>query len=467
MLSSTENNVIRYDDLIAFFRTKADATSAYYRKAIANLEAFLNNLPDDADFISEQTLADWFAYMYMRQLSWKTSVLYFNSISALYGTAVKEGLVSETDAFKSIKARIKGLDTGWAGVIDAAKLNKVIALTQNTSNMRGESNVAKDMLLYSLLAGCLKLVDVAMLKKSDGVGSAELDAIIQRNASARRKYVFDLHQSEYTTLQLSRFVDSSVTNLIHTKNLPWAGSADDSIECYWAYAALRNGVTGSEIVGYLGHAPKGIPVLRLCGQQELTAKRRQEIMHAVGRTFVISPMRWYALRLRPRVKFDELESRIGAQCGERSPELFYPMEEIARRIKKKIVMEKQPVIKNVVFFRCRVTDIFPFICIISDLAWCYTVTGKPGASYAAIPDSSLNQFQLAIGYYTSQYEAAICNPEIGTNVKVMSGMFEGIEASLLNVESIDGSNIFQLLYTGDNNMRWTFGVDARQAEAGR
>lgn len=466
MLSSAVTDTISRDGLISFFRTKADEfvgnSSSYYRKALANFEAFLETQPNDIDFSSELTLADWVVYMYMRKLSFKTSMLYFNSIAALYGAAVKEGIVSETENFRKIKIRIKEFESGWNRAIDESGFSKVVSLTRRGYNARSVSDLATDMLLYSLLAGCIKLIEVAKLKKGAEDGVTELDSIVLRNVNARRKYVFNLQQSEYTPLQLERIVNGFVGDLIHAKNLPWAGNADDSIECYWVYAALRAGVTGSEIVGYLGHVPEGIPMLRLCSRQELTPERREEIMQIVGKIFVANSSRWYAMRLRPLVSFDELRSRIGTLYGEESPELFYPMEEIARRIKKKIVMEEQPVIRNVVFFRCGVADISLFMSQIADLAWCYTETGRPGAPYAAIPDSSMHLFQLAIGHYTSQYETAICNPEVGSSVKVMSGMFEGIEASLLNVESIGGNNIFQLLYTSDNNMRWKFGVDARQ-----
>lgn len=470
---TVDNKEVSHHKLFEFFRNKtndkSNTTASYYTKAILSIEAFLNTLEDPSDFPSEQILADWFVNMLLRQYSLKTSILLFNSISGLYKLAVKEGLAQRTDAFKNIKAKINKYQADRrCDIIDGTGFDRVISLTRRADVQNSDNAIATDLMLLSLITGCMSLDKIAKLKKDDiGDATTAKGSIIARHVDSRRKYIFDLKQSEYTPRQMARLLNNMMLNLFKLQNLPYTGSISDSIESYWAYAALQCGVFGSVIISVLGKAPKGIPALALCTKQKLSKEKIDSIANLVGETFIINPPHWYAMRLRPRATFDELSERIKSLKNIPQPELFYPMDEIAKRIKRKLIFEKQPVIKNVVFFNSRATDVFPLFCHISDLAWCYTITGKAGSPYAAISEKAFKRFQDAIGHYTTQYRTEQnnnrANPEKGASVKILNGLFQGIEASLNKIENKNGDSIFGLSYESENSFKWNINISSYQA----
>lgn len=465
MSDSPENMQVSTAMIMDFFLLKANEkaeSSPAYLKALANFRAFTEAERNVADTFSETALNDWCVSMYAAGLSDKTRLLYLNSISALYTLAVKEHLISPTDAFRNVKALLRTEDGGW---MDKTALDRVMAMTRSGSSR----SLAADMALFSLLSGCMPPADVALLRKSDLEGlSDECRVIALRHISPRRSYIFDLEQPKLTTRQMERKLEAMFRTLAATENLSRHGDARETIESWWAYAALRKGVRWSTITTLLGRAPEGIPAQALSTQVELTPEEKKEIIGLVGGAFVSNPLKWYAMRLRPRVNFEELTERLKVteEIADK-PELFYPLDVITRRIGKKLVFKRQPVIKNIVFFHCRVTEIAPLFRYISDLAWCYTVTGKSGSAYAAIPERAFREFQEAIGHYTAQYEAEISaadNPAKGAGIKVTSGLFRGLESSLDKIETENGENIFRLLHTGTNGFSWNIGVSPRHAK---
>lgn len=163
------------------------------------------------------------------------------------------------------------------------------------------------------------------------------------------------------------------------------------------------------------------------------------------------------MKLRARVTYQEMQDHVRKYYDDKCPfEFFYPYDEIKKRIGKKLVTESVPVIKDIVFFRARVTDIFPLFCKIGDIAWCYTTTGKPGGDYAAIPRHQFERFQETIGQFTSDYEVAPIGgfePEEGERVVVLSGLLADREFDISKIE--DGDNtVFQLRMIGDNGIQW-------------
>ena len=109
------------------------------------------------------------------------------------------------------------------------------------------------------------------------------------------------------------------------------------------------------------------------------------------------------------------------------------------------------------------TSVLPFLLRVNDLAWCYTVTGRPGSDYAVIPNSSFRKFQEAIGHFATCYVED--NPSIkaqaGDKVRVNAGLFQGLETTIVSIANEDGNNIFRLLYHSDNGIRWNVGIPAR------
>ncbi len=165
-----------------------------------------------------------------------------------------------------------------------------------------------------------------------------------------------------------------------------------------------------------------------------------EALAAIGRLFLENDPRWYAMSLRPGVTFTDLSRRINL-LNNTSPlakgldiQLFYPCEEIARAIGKKIVIKQRPFIRNAVFFRARLTDIGRLFAKIGDLAWCYRQSARPGAPYADISQQQFERFQQTIASFTPDFEVAPTGElelREGDRVEILGGLFAGHAATVV------------------------------------
>lgn len=490
MSETPENKQVAPDGLLEFFQSRTDGLKEgarrSYRNALASWTAFAVGREDVAP--DRAMLADWLAALYMRGFSYKTALHYLNIISGLYTAAVKEGFLHGDLPFKNFKELVVAVgEVRWDGGVKAQNLEEILKLTKAAATRNGVDAVAADILLLSLLNGGKPLREIITLRVEDteGYATESLD-VVRRNAASRRKYVFDLHQSEHTPKQLDRQVSERLLRLLRPSLPASATTVDDLLAGYWAYATLRCGATPRETVAALGGAPASMPVLELIGEiggiggigaiggetdggdrQGISEERKGELRRSVARMVSVNPYGWFAMRLRPRVKFDEIQDRlelVEKEVGK--PELFYPCEEIARRTGKKLVFRQRPVISDVVFFRSRVTEILPLFAKIGDLAWCYTTNGRPGAPYAMIPQATFNRFQTAIGQFTPDYEVAPVGgltPGEGDRVEVIGGLFNGQELDLKKVDGRDAAHsIYRLHFDSANGIEWRVSLDNRQ-----
>lgn len=473
-MPDSQNNHL--NQLLEFFRNEADArpqsSGNSYRQAIVSLSSYLNTLDNTPQFPSRQTLTGWMTNMYLSGLSMKTAGLYFDIISALYGAAVKENIAEPTTLFREIKASLKSPEAiTWDKGINENSFERVLNLTKSASLQKGVISIATDLVLFSLLNGCMSLSKIAMLKVNEiGKLNNESEEIASRQASPRRRYIFDLGQAQRTPKQLEKHINTLIFDLFRLRNIPLFNTVSETLGSFWAYAALRSGASASDVASFLGYAPSGVPVLSLSEPAELSEDKRKTLGKVVASLFMVNPLRWYAMRLRPHVSFEEVTRRFGILSDQlQQPRMFYPLEEIAKRTGKKLKFEKKPVIHDVVFFHSRVTDIFPMFTKIGDLAWCYTVTGKTGTVYAAIPQAAFENFQKTIGHFTPEYEVApigTLQPEAGEKIMVVGGLFSGQQADLEKIDHSENT-IYRLQFISDNGIEWRVGVDSRQAKVAR
>ena len=467
-----DNKDINTSKLLQFFRSRcevgANSTRKSYLKAVSALDIFLKKIEASSFLFTYSLLAEWLLHMYMRGLTFKTSIHYFDAIASLYKSAVTEGIAPSSEAFKSIRSAISQLDcSNWENPISDEEFKRFVNVTQTAYHQKGNVALASDLMLFSLLNHCLPLREVAVLKRSeiDGLDSESM-AIVDRMSDPRRKYVFPLKQSENTAAQLNRHIAELILNLFRLRNIPVRGSIDETIKCYWTYAGLRCGFSGEELVSCLGNAPVYIPFISLVGPIALTEERRKEIATTISQVFVVNPLKWFAMRLRPNVKYQDIVTRFELLKNEISaPEMFYPRNEIVKRIGKKLKYELKPVISDVVFFRTRVTEIFPMFCRIGDLAWCYTFGGKNSRTYASIPDDSFRNFQQAIGQFTPDFEVAPAGElpmKEGDRIVVVGGMISGHTGEVAKIETDNSDNvIYRVKFGTENGFKWDFGIDAR------
>ena len=470
-LESPGNKDFTIGQAIDFFKSRLAAydgeSRRSYGKALSSLTCYAAARCSGSDPLDGALLADWYVAGRLQGLSAKTAAFYLDKIGSLYGAAVKSGLAADTSIAGDLKARVRQLDVAGAAMpaLSDAALGRLTALSSALIDGMREGAPAEYAMLMALAAGCMPLKEVASLRREgvDALGSAAR-AIAARVEDTRRRYVFPLDQTRQTPRQVAEALGRDVAACMRRLGLPVCGEPDEALRTLWALLALRCGVAPSSVVGALGAVPAGLPVMSLCVPARDGEGERADIAEAVGQMLAGESRRWFAMRLRPRVKFDSVVERFARQTDMKMPETFYPCEEIARRIGRKLVWADRPVIPDVVFFRSRMTDVWPLMQRVYDLAWCYRDDRGPAGHYAAIPDRAMADFQQAIGFFRPGFEVAPAGQlPIGPDdeVVIVGGDFARQQGRVVKLDSAEADHIVYRVMLHGAPGSWNVGVDAR------
>lgn len=478
MCLDIENKRHGNDVLSKFFGFNPSKNNAgnltIYTKALNSLVSFLQSsdsslLPD-----IDNAICDWTVHLCIGGMTRSSALSYINAIDSIYKKALADSLVPATDVFKRVKSQLKGNPELWNTWISDQSFKRLRNLTRSASSLTDDTD--RKLLLYVLLKGCISL-SVASLVKIDEMSEQEFEilGIDKATFTGNRKYVFPLGQSKLTSSQLAKSVGGSISRLLDGKNIGHTTSVDATLRSYWAYAAIQIGIEPHVIRSFFKNVPSGIPILSICQGDELTEDKRIELTQNVAKMFTLNEPQWYVMRLRPRVRFDEIEEKLKSLKEElAAPELFYPCEEISRRTGKKNATLQKPVIPDVVFFKSRETDIYPLFLKIGDMAWCYRINGKEGSAYAPVPRREFEAFQETICQFTSDYEVAPLGeltPAVGDTIEIIGGLFRNQEGRIEQIKEKmgDANKIYRVVITpkGGNNILWEIGIDARIARRKR
>lgn len=445
-----ENQIVDWMELFAFFESKISAmpesSRKSYKKALGSLRFFVESFEQPPAI--GKIPGEWVVAMFAAGLSPKSRLHYFESVAALFAGAAKAGLILPVDGFSSLKPAVKAMASQPASEISIAELNKVRGLARSFFSAREERDPILGLILVSLLNGAMAPAKLALLRTEN---IAELEPasreIAMSLASAGRKFVFPLKQSQQTRRQLERSVAAEVAQTLAASSVGLFSSVQETLAACWALGALSCGASGAETVGALGFVPVAVPVLGLV-EPAATAREKSNLMQTVGSMFMANPREWFALRLRPHIRFERFETRLGRLSAGLRPEIFYPSREISRRVNKKIITEKKPVIPEIVFFRSRVTDIAPLIREAGDLGWVYTNAG----TYARIAPRAMETFQRAIGQFAPDYEVGSVGSleyHPGDRVEILGGLGQGHSAEVLGRIKARAGVIYRLKIFGD------------------
>lgn len=403
------------------------------RKAVASLTSYLRSSGASLTSDPAEALTGWIISLFLNGISLNTAIAYLDAVSGIHTRSRSCSEESAVPVFRILRCRLRseGRELWTEGVSSDA-----LARMRNFIRTAAEPNapVASSIILFSILNAAMPPTGVVRLSVAETEEmdiSSDAREIAHRCASPTRKYVFPFQQSRRTPRQLDACVNSAVAARLAACGVPLFGDPAATLSSYWCAAALDAGVPAGMILSILGTVPAGMKILSLAAPIPVEADDRVYIAETVGRTFADNPLHWYAMRLRPRATFADVRDRITALAVK--PDLFYPCDEIARRVGKKIVYEERPVIRDIVFFRSRITDIRPLFTIIGDLAWCYRTSAIAGAPPAVIPNSSLRLFQETIGHFSPSDLTATDTSRLipGTSVIITGGKYIGLRATIL------------------------------------
>lgn len=458
---------------IDYFRLKvADASSQVsagnMARAIDSLASFTGGTELTFGSFDGRLLSEWVARQFFDGYYAKTVAYNVSKIAALYNKAVNDGLASPSEAFSVIVAKIKGASDRFDGIIHVDTFNRVQSLYRADRSASASRQLAKDVVLFGILAGGLTLEQIAAFRKDDYKDDDEVAAaIVARYSKPKNKYLFPLDQAHSTPRQLRQKMETLVGAGLKDCGIAIKGDSNLILVNLWSDMAMSCGISSSEIAACIS-VTGAANALTFCAEPaDVSTARISEIRKRVGEAVTDNPARWYAMHLRPRVEFEELTARL-KEKNIKLDEVFYPVEEIFRKVGKKKVFENRPVISWLVFYRTRMTQLNRLFHEIGDIAWGYRYRREVTSPYAVISDRDIREYQSAIGSLSPSTallpdEDVQFNP--GDYLVVLGGPMNGRPGTFIAEKKpkgeASGRIVFRISLTGGNHINWEVNWDPR------
>ena len=455
-------------DILSFFESEVSAmtiqTQKSYTKAVNSFGRALHTETDIG--LSENLVTEWISHLIQQGYSYKVATYYLKIISSLYNKGVKARKLCKSDIFANVRSRLELIAEMDFDISKRENdYSRLLLMAKNAARSTKDTAIITDLLLICILSDIKNPATVGMLKKDDSVIiDKSLSEKLERNISPHRKYIFGLNQSQLSPRQFVRTLDEAISGLLALKGFTHRLPVNDTIENLWAFAALKSGISPSRIVGCLGHRPADNPLFALCSAESLSDDEKSSIHSAVAKTILVNPKEWFVMRLRPGVRYETIKQSIASMPADK-PQLFYPCDEIRKRVNRKLVYEQRPVIPDIVFFKTKMTDVRPLFRLIGDKAWCYTTDTRSG-NYAIIPKKAMETFQQAIGKFSDDYEVGPIGSlalKKGDRISIIGGLFSGNQGIIDRIEESDNNcnTIYRVIFPDENGFEWRVKIDAR------
>lgn len=463
------------DDAISpldFFRVKAgeaatEQTRANLLRAVDTLGGFTAGADLSYSSFGGPLLPEMVSRLLYRGYTPKTianNVL--KRLATLYNKAVCDGLAAPTDAFRSLQAALLSERTAQlTGTLDSGTFAKLRAIIAADCQSQPDLQLAKDIVLMAVYAGGMSYDEIARMRKDDYTGDDDnILSIIARYSLPRNKYLFPLDQIHSTPRQLQRRLLTLIRPLLTRHGLTAAPVAAHTPVTLWANAAMACGIPAADIAACIGPRSADHLVTAVARPSALGPGEISRIRATVAATLTHNPVYWYAMHLRRQVTLADLTARL-ADTGITLTEIYYPMEEIMRKVGHRKIFEQRPVISWLVFFRARRTDLDRLYTAVGDLAWGYRQSRQPASPYAIISDSEVRGYQQAIGTLSPATRLVADDTgqlRSGDPVEVLGGELNGRRGHLITTRTTPGgATLYRIRLDGGAHASWTVDRDPR------
>lgn len=434
-------------------------TASSYGKALDSFNKAVRLREIHPEQLSQAHVDAWIDAMARESLKLSTACYYLDCMAALAGR------------IKSIDAAIFKHESAGAAVsapsIDGAAAMRRISKLKSDGNT--SLQLAVDILLFSQYCGGMPLAEIIALQSSDMTGlPAQARHIAAKYVSARRAAVFPLSQSRRTLNVIEQELSRKLASLLSTAKTVLESYTPALAAEIWAGTAMAAGIAPTEARAAVWGNPQFSTALQLVTPNELTGQRKSAVLEAVADSLTHSPLHWYAMRMRRGITPDDIEARL-RENGACVPEIFYPTDEIVRRVGKRMVRESKAILPDVLFFRAQPDAIAPMFRIIGDMAWCYRTAHSSAAPYAIISPVQMQAFQRIIGCFTPDVELqpyAASTLGVGRRVRITAGVMAGYEGIIHDEINLDiasplspARRIFTLRLLSDLGLQWSINLD--------
>lgn len=430
-------------------------------RAIDSLSRFVGGA--DISFARFDTtfLGEWTARQFYDGYYPKTVAYNLSKIAALYNKAVADDLAPASSAFSTVLSRVNGIGARFAAYDHSSTFSRLLSVSRADCAASPSRQLAKDIILFGIFSGGMTLRRIAAFKKDDPISeNPHLRRIVERYSKPKNKYLFPLHQSRLTPKQLLESIIALLDVFLKPLRTLLSTDPDNLLIDLWSDVAMSCGASAAEIAACL--SPYGVTnALTFCvAPAGITEKRISDIRSQVIEVLTDNPLHWYALHLRRQTDFEQLTTRL-KEKDIALDEIFYPMEEITRKVGKKLVFQDRPIISWLVFYRARVTQLPRMFHEIGDLAWGYRYFRDVTSPYAIIPATEVRDYQQAIGTLspsTRLRSDTDLRLHEGDHVIILGGPLNGYPGTFITEKKEKGNStgrtIYRIALTSGNNINW-------------
>lgn len=421
------------------------------RRAAADCDAMFLPLAEAARL--------WAAAMTLHGLRPLTILRYLESVRSLFN---KAGIPF------TFATPLPSADTPERPVLPALR-----RLAERSARLASPLRLASDAFLIALYAGGISLEEVVGLRLDSNATHRlrlipQAKEIIDRYAAPRRKYLLPLSQGRQATATISAELLRRLSAIFPDifcdrdsqggrKGSDASGKTAGHIGGIALRLAIDAGLTVREAADFTRQTVAG-----LVEPREIEEEKQLRLLRIVADAVSDPYPRWYAMRMRRGITPEQIAERL-AQDSLRPKEIrtYYPCEEIARRVGKKLTASTRAYIADVLFFRSDPAGVLPLFRRIGDLAWCYRTSPDPSSPYAAISDRDMRAFQRRIGQFTDDIEIAADTEtpdfSLGQQVRIASGPMAGYEGRVLTLPQ-GNRRMLRLAVTADRGLLLTLTI---------
>lgn len=411
--------------------------------------------------ISEETLAIWVVDMLLHGKSLSTSRRYLGTLHTLFKKWYAGN--PEADApFIIIKERLASVSEPLISLPqeNLKKLPRLLKRNRDASDF-----VIVNAILYLFYNVSATIPEVVNLKFSESESDCQQiqDIIEESRIAPNSRYVFPLEQGKKRDARIAKDLISAIHSTLRLAGLEFNGEfSRESISEMWIAAALAAGISPLLIRSAFKKLPSSYSFLSILPEKSLGPGQLTAMICRVADWFNAKTIRWFVMRLRPRVSPHDLREAVENRDPGRFSEIdwYYPTHTEVIKENRKLIKREVPYLPEILFFRLRSDHVANLMRLIGDLAWCYRVTNNPESPYSSISRREMAAFQRHIGALTPDIEMELVTTSptlaIGDKVRVNGGgIFDGREGIIRKVRNHDGTTTFTLSLSDTASIRWS------------
>lgn len=416
-----------------------------------SISSFLNSVRGHEGMALEDKLKLWIVNMIDRGLTLTSRKRYVEKLSSLYKEYSRDNNLTD-NPFEGVRelcaynvpGTVESLKFGLA------KIENIFDAIMTDAKSKPELAV----FLYLLFHASSDIQRAIYLTTEEYKPEfRQLDEIIKpADFHHRRKYVFDLNQSRKRTPQLVREVNHAIDTYFKVKDIKISQViSHKTVVALWMVKARKCGVSFADLKRMFPEIPEEYGYLHCIKGANLTDEDINSIKHHVAESFAPSGKRWYAIKLRRGTVYDLFVKNIRANLAQYYDDnlIFYPQQEIRRRVEKKIVTTTIPVIPDIAFFYISPRHIGKVDAFIKSerMGYVFRVSNSLGSSYSVIDKGSMSCFQRMIGLLTPDIKVGLTDESpvgVGRKVLITGGIMEGYEGTIYDIKDTSGMRLIYI-----------------------